>query len=197
MKIEVPDRLGKWLYKEPSARGSRNGPRKGPGRPAKRAFVENLPHASVRECPSSAKRDPRGPLDRVVRAKPTRGPLGMERKAASWKALAELYKRLPIEVSAARADRARARRSDSRKPGEEEFTTCVCDSIVISKDTRRTESEVRRPTCPERRPFLGALSNASGTSDGGSKRRADDARGCGFVRCGRYARGVQSVSDGH
>ncbi|EJK55332.1 hypothetical protein THAOC_24944 [Thalassiosira oceanica] len=58
-RSQVPDRLGKWPYREPSARGSRNGPSNCLGRSAKRAFIENLTAASVREGPSSAKRDPR------------------------------------------------------------------------------------------------------------------------------------------
>ncbi|EJK48056.1 hypothetical protein THAOC_33181, partial [Thalassiosira oceanica] len=62
-KIAVPDRHGKWLYREPSAWGSPQGPPSGPGRPAMRVFIENSALASVRECPLSAKTD----LDRVVR----------------------------------------------------------------------------------------------------------------------------------
>ncbi|EJK55672.1 hypothetical protein THAOC_24570, partial [Thalassiosira oceanica] len=58
MKIEVPDRLGKWPVRKPSPWGSRNDPPSGPRRPAKRVFIENSALASVRKCPSSAKRDP-------------------------------------------------------------------------------------------------------------------------------------------
>ncbi|EJK55177.1 hypothetical protein THAOC_25116, partial [Thalassiosira oceanica] len=70
MEIEVPDRHGKWLYREPSARGSRNGPPSGPGRPIRRAFIENSALGSVRKCPFIGKTRPSalcGPLDRVVR----------------------------------------------------------------------------------------------------------------------------------
>ncbi|EJK77559.1 hypothetical protein THAOC_00602, partial [Thalassiosira oceanica] len=70
--IAVPDLLRKWLYREPSARGARNGPRKGQGRPAKRVFVENLTAASVRKCTLCRQNATRGAdLDRVVRTNST------------------------------------------------------------------------------------------------------------------------------
>ncbi|EJK44599.1 hypothetical protein THAOC_36851 [Thalassiosira oceanica] len=56
-KIEVPDRPGKWLYRTPLARGARDGPPNGPTWPRRRAFVEILPQASVRNgILSAAKR---------------------------------------------------------------------------------------------------------------------------------------------
>ncbi|EJK69234.1 hypothetical protein THAOC_09524 [Thalassiosira oceanica] len=69
-----PDRLAYQVVRSKApAWGSQNGPRKGPRSPVKRVFIENLTAASVRECPSSTKRDQRpaarGPLadlDRVV-----------------------------------------------------------------------------------------------------------------------------------
>ncbi|EJK65245.1 hypothetical protein THAOC_13919 [Thalassiosira oceanica] len=73
--------------------------------------------------------------------------IGMGRKVASRKALAELYKRLPIEVSAARADRAREEKRSRNQEKKNSRHACVtCDSIVISKDTRRTAAASRRPT---------------------------------------------------
>ncbi|EJK56208.1 hypothetical protein THAOC_23954 [Thalassiosira oceanica] len=62
MKIEVPDRLGKWLYKEPSARGSRNGSPKGPGRPAKKARKACICQSAL--CRQH--REPRRTSDRAV-----------------------------------------------------------------------------------------------------------------------------------
>ncbi|EJK67378.1 hypothetical protein THAOC_11598, partial [Thalassiosira oceanica] len=88
-----PDRLTKWPIRTPSAWGSRNGPRKGPRSPVKRVFIENLTAASVRECPSSTKRDQRpaarGPLadlDRVV-GRTLEGVVRIVRKLASWNRL--------------------------------------------------------------------------------------------------------------
>ncbi|EJK70592.1 hypothetical protein THAOC_08035 [Thalassiosira oceanica] len=105
MEIEGPYRLGKfkWLYREPSARGSRNGPRKGRGMPAKRAFVEKLTAASVRKALRSATRDPRLPSNRVVQTNSRRGLVGMGRKVASWNRLVEIYKSLRIGARAVRA----------------------------------------------------------------------------------------------
>ncbi|EJK54908.1 hypothetical protein THAOC_25421, partial [Thalassiosira oceanica] len=55
MKIFVPDRFGKWLYRRPSARGARDGPPGGPGRSPRRAMVEIPPQASVRNGPEAGK----------------------------------------------------------------------------------------------------------------------------------------------
>ncbi|EJK49470.1 hypothetical protein THAOC_31653 [Thalassiosira oceanica] len=150
-KIEVPDRLAEWPIRKPPARGSRKGPRNGPGRPAKRAFVENLPAAPVRECPSSTKKRPAAASNRVVGVVgQTRRCLGTGRKAASWKALAELYKPLPID----------------------EFRDVEVGSRGVSKDTRRAaamskdrrsspgglaEEEDTRRTAAASRKTLGAL----------------------------------------
>ncbi|EJK69464.1 hypothetical protein THAOC_09278, partial [Thalassiosira oceanica] len=95
MKIEVPDRrLTGWPIRKPSARGSRNGPRKGPERPLKRAIVENSTAAPVGKCPLSANRRPL----RCVVGLTRRFVFGKGRRVASRNRLVELYKLPPIDV---------------------------------------------------------------------------------------------------
>ncbi|EJK65321.1 hypothetical protein THAOC_13828, partial [Thalassiosira oceanica] len=58
MKIEVPDRLGKWFYGKPSAWGSRNCPQNGPWRPARRAIVEIRLRPRSETAPKAGERRP-------------------------------------------------------------------------------------------------------------------------------------------
>ncbi|EJK44647.1 hypothetical protein THAOC_36798, partial [Thalassiosira oceanica] len=117
-KIEAPDRLTNWPIRKPSAWGIAERPPKGQGRPLKRAFIENSALASVRECPSSAKRGPRRtPLYRSCRAAGTLdGVVEIGRKAASRKALAELTRSTNSGRRSPRCSRAREKRHVRRLP---------------------------------------------------------------------------------
>ncbi|EJK59552.1 hypothetical protein THAOC_20205, partial [Thalassiosira oceanica] len=138
MKIEVADRPGKWLYGEPSAWGSRNGPPSDPGRPVKRVFVENSAVASVRECPLSAKRGPR----RTSSCR-TRPVVRIGRKVASRKALVELYKSHPIdEFGSTELALALARKAAQRDDSRDTQTGCR----VVSKRHPARCSDDSRPT---------------------------------------------------
>ncbi|EJK60885.1 hypothetical protein THAOC_18702, partial [Thalassiosira oceanica] len=94
-KIEVPDRLGKWLCRTPLVRRVRNGPPNGQGRPTRRrAFTERLPQSPVGNGPRDRQSRPAAPAD-VSWAAGTAEldeVAAMGRKVASRKALLELYR---------------------------------------------------------------------------------------------------------
>ncbi|EJK76588.1 hypothetical protein THAOC_01640 [Thalassiosira oceanica] len=87
----------KVLYREPLAWGSRNGPRKGPGRFVKRASIEHSALIGLRQrVPFLGITRPAAYLDdRVVRTKSTRSS-ELDEKVAPWNRLFELYKSLSI-----------------------------------------------------------------------------------------------------
>ncbi|EJK53885.1 hypothetical protein THAOC_26592, partial [Thalassiosira oceanica] len=175
MKIEVPDRLGKWLYREPLAWGSRNGPPKGRGRPAKRVFIENLTAASVRECPLPAKRDPRR-TSIVSCGRSRRGRRNGTKSSfpeSSRRALQVALNRR-IQIDGARAARVLARkaaqRDDSSTKGRAMIPTTPARGGV-SKDTRRTAAKSK-----DRRSSPGGLAETPGVLRR-RQERADDTRG--------------------
>ncbi|EJK72877.1 hypothetical protein THAOC_05548 [Thalassiosira oceanica] len=84
MKIEVARSAYRVAHSRRPRPGITDGPREGPGKAVKRAFVENSTLASVRNCPLSAKSRP--------------SVFGMGRKVASRNRLVELYKPLSIDV---------------------------------------------------------------------------------------------------
>ncbi|EJK46663.1 hypothetical protein THAOC_34657, partial [Thalassiosira oceanica] len=185
--LKVPDRLGRWPIRKPSPWGSRNGPRSGPGSSGNRVFIENSSLASVRECPLSAKRDPRGGHpNRVVRPPGLDGVVRIiERKVASWKALVELYKSLWIvEFRSTRGKRKRHNATNPRKARGDSDETQQTGRRVVSKDTRRTAATSKdRRSSPGgargRRKTRGVLRRRRERAWDESDDPADDKRGGG------------------
>ncbi|EJK45260.1 hypothetical protein THAOC_36130, partial [Thalassiosira oceanica] len=191
MKIEVPDRPGKWLYREPSARGSRNGSSNGQGRPVRRAFIENSSAVSVRKCTLTGKMRPAAALE-SCRAGRTRQVVGFVRKVASRKALAELYKSLPIgefrdgEGLAGRSSRCRAATSrrllESSRRGEEEVTTATFDRELHNVTTPGEPSSRRGQQQEEEVTTETARQNSRDTPAGGELETGGASSGDRVVR---------------
>ncbi|EJK61679.1 hypothetical protein THAOC_17789 [Thalassiosira oceanica] len=118
IEVEVPDRLGKWLYREPPARGSRSGPPNGQGMAPDARNRSEFDRSLRQKVPFVGQNASRGGprscrgewpnFDEVV---------GNGRKVASWKALVELYK--PPSVDAFRS------RPSSRRGGYEAKTLAL------------------------------------------------------------------------
>ncbi|EJK55460.1 hypothetical protein THAOC_24810 [Thalassiosira oceanica] len=131
-------------------------PPNGPGRPLRRAFVENSTAASVRECPFSAKRARGGP-DSIVS-----WVFRIVRKVASRKALVELYKSLSIDEFRSTARAVRALQEMRRH----EVTTT---ETVPSRRRRRSARWRREPRPTQLRP-------------GGSRAKRGHAAYCNHVQ---------------
>ncbi|EJK44628.1 hypothetical protein THAOC_36819, partial [Thalassiosira oceanica] len=177
LERQAPDRLGKWLYREPSARGSRNGPPKGQGRPTKRVFIEILlwpPSESALYRPNAT----RGRTSRSMVSCGRRSTRSSDSDESSFpessrRALQVTLSRR-IQIDGARAARAReesaAQRDDSSTKGR----------AMIPKRpaaaSRKTPGALQRsPKTDGARPGARGRGKTRGVLRG--QERADDGRG--------------------